>query len=82
MNIHEHNPNASDLLLRHSDSSFNHMENNSNPIITTIPNSRIEEIWSVNDIAATIKFLASDNSSIIAGQTLKLDGGENLRHQY
>ena len=77
LNIHEHNPNASDLLLRHSDSSFNHMENISNPIITTIPNSRFKEIWNANDIASTIEFLASDNSSLIAAeQALQVDDGE------
>ena len=70
---------SSNALLRHVNSSFSGPEkraDGSNP--PGKDHQGLKKTGSAHDIAALIRFLASDEASFITGQTIFADGGASL----
>jgi len=70
---------SSNALLRHVNSSFAGPEkraDGSNP--PEMEHQGLKKTGSTHDIAALIRFLASDEASFITGQTIFADGGASL----
>ena len=70
---------SSNALLRHVDSSLVDPDNGN---YTNIPNTNrlaLNKTGSVHDVAAAVRFLASDDASFVTGQTIYVDGGASLK---
>ena len=79
MSLNDNGSCSSNALLRHVNSSFSGPEkraDGSNP--PEMEHQGLKKTGSTHDIAALIRFLASDEASFITGQTIFADGGASL----
>ena len=80
MSLNDNDGCSSNALLRHVNSFFSGPEeraDGSNP--PEKDHQGLNKTGSAHDIAALIRFLASDEASFITGQTIFADGGASLR---
>ena len=80
MSLNDNGASSSNALLRHVNSSFSVPEKRADGSNWPEKDHQgLKKTGCAHDIAALIRFLASDEASFITGQTIFADGGASLR---
>ena len=70
---------GTNMLLRQVDSALSDPEDGPNSSSLAPNFLGLNKTGNVHEIAAAVKFLASDDASFVTGQTLAVDGGASLK---